>query len=137
MSNKLSPPQLAHIHEHETCPDCQIGWLLEGPRALGINVNVKCNNLSCRHEFCIVLWHGTVVSGERLDRDEPAPLQEPSRNQKRIRAEKGKEMSDGLYRVETPHLCAGFVVKGGKVVACAPILRKRLDYWRTVAVRIR
>lgn len=45
-------------------------------------------------------------------------------------------MKDGLYRVVTPHLCAGFVVKNGKVVACAPILRKRLAYWRTVAVLV-
>lgn len=42
-------------------------------------------------------------------------------------------MADGLYRVTTPYLCAGFVVEGGKVVRCAPILRKRIEYWRTVA----
>ena len=42
-------------------------------------------------------------------------------------------MKDGLYRVVTPHLCAGFAIEGGKVAACAPILRKRLAYWRTVA----
>lgn len=45
-------------------------------------------------------------------------------------------MMDGLYRVQTRHLCAGFVVEGGRVTMCAPILRKRLDYWRTVARRI-
>ena len=44
--------------------------------------------------------------------------------------------NDGLYRVMTPYLCAGFVVEGGKVTACAPILRKRLAYWQTVAVRV-
>jgi hypothetical protein len=71
MSNRLSPAQLAHINDTETCPDCKIGHFLEGPWALGINVNVKCDNSACRHEFCIVLWHGTVVSGERIDRDEP------------------------------------------------------------------
>jgi hypothetical protein len=43
---------------------------------------------------------------------------------------------DGLYRVTTPYLCAGFVVEGGRVIDCAPILRRRLAYWRTVAVRI-
>ena len=43
-------------------------------------------------------------------------------------------MKDGLYRVETPYLCAGFVMRGGKVIECAPILRRRIDYWKTVAV---
>ncbi len=45
-------------------------------------------------------------------------------------------MQDGLYRVETPRLCAGFVVERGRVVACAPILRRRLGYWMTLAVRL-
>lgn len=45
-------------------------------------------------------------------------------------------MKDGLYRVTTRYLCAGIVVKGGKVVECAPILRKKLGYWITVAKRI-
>jgi len=45
-------------------------------------------------------------------------------------------MDDGLYRVTTPHLCAAFIIANGRVIACAPILRKRLAYWRTVAVRI-
>ncbi len=43
-------------------------------------------------------------------------------------------MKDGLYRVSTSYLCAGFVVEAGMVVACAPILRKRLDYWAGIAV---
>ena len=42
-------------------------------------------------------------------------------------------MRDGLYRVRTAYLCAGFVVEGGRVARCAPILRRRLDYWRTIA----
>ena len=42
-------------------------------------------------------------------------------------------MSDGLYRVTTSHLCAGFVIERGKVTRCAPILKKRLAYWLTVA----
>lgn len=41
---------------------------------------------------------------------------------------------DGLYRVETSYLCAGFVVEKGAVVRCAPILRNRLAYWLTVAL---
>lgn len=45
-------------------------------------------------------------------------------------------MIDGLYRVLTRHLCAGFVVEHGKVIMCAPILRRRLEYWKTIAVRI-
>jgi len=43
---------------------------------------------------------------------------------------------DGLYRVTTSYLCAGFVVEGGRVTRCAPILRKRLAYWQTIAVRV-
>jgi hypothetical protein len=42
-------------------------------------------------------------------------------------------MRDGLYRVTTGYLCAGFVVERGRVVACAPILRRRLSYWQRVA----
>ena len=45
-------------------------------------------------------------------------------------------MIDGLYRVTTSYLCAGFVVENGRVVACAPILRRKLSYWKTIAVRI-
>lgn len=45
-------------------------------------------------------------------------------------------LSDGLYQVTTPYFCAGFVVKDTQVVACAPILRARLSYWKTIAVRI-
>jgi hypothetical protein len=39
------------------------------------------------------------------------------------------DMADGLYRVTTHYLCAGFVVECGVVTQCAPILRKRLIYW--------
>lgn len=45
-------------------------------------------------------------------------------------------LSDGLYRVTTPYLCAGFIVAGGQVTHCAPILRRRLAYWTTIAVRV-
>lgn len=45
-------------------------------------------------------------------------------------------LEDGLYQVTTSYLCAGFVVEGGRVVACAPILRKKLAYWLTVARRV-
>lgn len=43
---------------------------------------------------------------------------------------------DGVYRVEYKGITAGFVVKDGKVVACAPILRKKFKWWWTIAVRI-
>ncbi len=45
-------------------------------------------------------------------------------------------VKDGLYQVTAPYLCAGFVVKGGKVVECAPILRKKIGYWKTIAKRV-
>ncbi|HEU0197096.1 MAG TPA: hypothetical protein VFQ88_07810 [Nevskiaceae bacterium] len=45
-------------------------------------------------------------------------------------------MTDGLYRVSTHYLCAGFIVVNGRVTACAPILRRKLAYWRTVAERV-
>lgn len=34
------------------------------------------------------------------------------------------KLEDGLYRVEHGGLCAGFVVQGGRVIRCAPILRR-------------
>ena len=46
-------------------------------------------------------------------------------------------MIDGLYQVTTNYLCAGFVVANGKVIACAPILRKKLEYWFTIAQLIK
>lgn len=46
------------------------------------------------------------------------------------------ELEDGLYRVETTHLCAGFSVKDGQVVDCAPILKKKLGYWVKIAKRV-
>lgn len=45
-------------------------------------------------------------------------------------------MPDGLYRVTTSYLCAGFVVEGGRFVQVAPILQRKLVYWITIAVRI-
>lgn len=46
-------------------------------------------------------------------------------------------IQDGLYRVTTNYFCAGYVVEGGKVTMCAPILRRRLRYWMTQSVLIR
>jgi hypothetical protein len=42
-------------------------------------------------------------------------------------------MKNGLYRIEWGSICAGFVVEGGAVTRCAPVLRKRLTYWITSA----
>lgn len=45
-------------------------------------------------------------------------------------------LADGLYQVTTSYLCAGFVVEHGSVTLCAPILRKKISYWMTIAKRI-
>lgn len=37
---------------------------------------------------------------------------------------------DGLWVVVTDSWVAAYVVERGQVVDCAPILRRRLDYWR-------
>ena len=46
------------------------------------------------------------------------------------------DLPDGLYRVVTSYLCAGFVVEHGRVTECAPILRRRLAYWVIIAKRV-
>lgn len=43
---------------------------------------------------------------------------------------------DGVYHVTNAYLSAAFAIEKGKVVWCAPILRKRLDYWMTVAAYV-
>ena len=45
-------------------------------------------------------------------------------------------MRDGLYRVSVCYVCAGFIVKDGRVTECAPILHKNIPYWLTIAHRI-
>lgn len=45
-------------------------------------------------------------------------------------------MKDGLYQVSTNLFCAGFVIDKGEVTQCAPILRKKLEYWKTKAIYI-
>jgi hypothetical protein len=45
-------------------------------------------------------------------------------------------MRDGLYRVETKHFCAGFVVEGGQITRVAPVLRKNIFFWMKVAERV-
>lgn len=45
-------------------------------------------------------------------------------------------MKDGVYQVTTRYCCAGFVVKDGKVILCAPILRNKFDYFKTIAILV-
>lgn len=45
-------------------------------------------------------------------------------------------MQDGLYQVSYKGICAGFVVEGGRVTMCAPVLRRRLEYFKTIATYI-
>ncbi len=45
-------------------------------------------------------------------------------------------MKDGLYQVTTPYMCCGFRIINGKVTDCAPMLRKKIDYWITKGVWI-
>jgi|SRR6266498_639998 len=45
-------------------------------------------------------------------------------------------LEDGLYRLVTEQFVAGFIVENGNITKCAPILRRRLDHWMTVAERI-
>lgn len=45
-------------------------------------------------------------------------------------------IADGLYQVTTTYLCAGFLIERGKVVLCAPILRRRLAFWLKIAKRV-
>jgi hypothetical protein len=45
-------------------------------------------------------------------------------------------MKDGLYRVVTNYLCAGFVIERGVLSKCAPIIRNKIDYRKSVAVWI-
>jgi hypothetical protein len=45
-------------------------------------------------------------------------------------------MHDGLYRITTSYICAGFIVERGLITKCAPILTKKIEYWKTIATRI-
>jgi len=45
-------------------------------------------------------------------------------------------LRDGLYQVTTGYLCAGFVVQGGQVILCAPILRRKLEWWMMQAAEV-
>lgn len=45
-------------------------------------------------------------------------------------------LDDGLYAVSGETWRAGFVVKDGRVVKCAPMLRRGLPEWITKARRV-
>lgn len=47
-----------------------------------------------------------------------------------------RKLMDGLYQVDYRGICAGFVIEGGRVTACAPVLRRRIEFWKTIAIRI-
>lgn len=47
------------------------------------------------------------------------------------------KLPDGLYTVIAPPLLtAGFVVEGGRIRKCAPILKRRIGYWIKRATRV-
>ena len=48
----------------------------------------------------------------------------------------GPRLYEGLYQVTYKNICAGFVVKNGKITECAPVLKKKIDYWVTIAKRV-
>lgn len=52
-----------------------------------------------------------------------------------------RRMRDGVYQVKTRYFCAGFIVSGGVVVSCAPILKQRFSHWvkfaREVKMRVK
>ena len=45
-------------------------------------------------------------------------------------------MRDGLYQVIYKGICAGFVLHKGQAVNVAPVLRRRMSFWRTIAERV-
>ena len=42
-------------------------------------------------------------------------------------------MRDGLYGVSYRDIEAGFAIRDDEVIWCAPVLRRRLDYWLSLA----
>lgn len=42
-------------------------------------------------------------------------------------------MRNGLYRVDHYGICAGFVVEGHQLAACAPVLLRNWSFWRRKA----
>lgn len=44
------------------------------------------------------------------------------------------ELADGVYDVTNRYFSAGFAIWQGRLVWCAPILRKRLEHWKRQAI---
>jgi hypothetical protein len=42
-------------------------------------------------------------------------------------------MKDGLYLVNYQGICAGYVVRDGEVTICAPVLRKKFEFFSKIA----
>ena len=47
------------------------------------------------------------------------------------------ELSDGLYVVRVFNARATFIVEDGVVVSCAPAILAKLDYYMTIAEKVR
>ena len=45
-------------------------------------------------------------------------------------------MKNGLYQVTTNYLCAAFYIKNNEIKMIAPILKNKIDYWKTIAIKI-
>jgi hypothetical protein len=45
-------------------------------------------------------------------------------------------MQDGLYVVNYKDITAAFVIRSGRVTTCAPVLRKNIGFFKTIARRI-
>jgi len=45
-------------------------------------------------------------------------------------------LQDGLYRVCTNYLCAGFIIEKGVITRIAPILRKRIKYFIKISKKV-
>jgi hypothetical protein len=46
------------------------------------------------------------------------------------------DLPDGTYQVDYSLICAGFVVRDGRVIAIAPVLRRGFHFWQKIAKRI-
>lgn len=53
----------------------------------------------------------------------------------KVRCQK-HDLNNGLFQVTTDYLCAAFALEDGAVKSCAPILRKKLDHWKSVAKKV-
>jgi hypothetical protein len=46
------------------------------------------------------------------------------------------KLDDGLYIVHVGPFTAGFEVKDGEVISCAPVLRTKFSFWAKRAKRV-